>query len=531
MKKPTLHPLILSPLAMLLAACGGDSASPAGPASGAAYYQTKTPYQPQQDAASYEAAPAGYSAVFTQLVARHGSRGLSSLKYDAAFYNVWQKAAADGALTPLGERLGADILKLMKANALLGYGVAGISSPGYGNLSQTGIDEHKQLAARMLSRLSGYFSQVAANSASAPRQIVAVSSGVDRAKDSAAFFVQSIGAKSAALAGLITLPPAPAGYPDNAPAPQAAGSNRFLLYSHKLTPAKDLVSKAADPHYQTYQDSQAYQAYLESPTFLAKYGAIDTDARARTLARAVLERLFSKAFVDKIDNGSYTFANTGTFSYTSDDGKFTNTQTGDGKTTIKSLADAASVLYNLYAITPGMSNEGVPDFTQYMPAEAAQYQAYVQDYQDFYNKGPSYTESGALTYQYVQSLRDDFFNEVDAIVKGDLAHAAKLRFTHAEIIIPFASSMGLKNVMAQLPLSQSYTYDNSPWRGAYVSPMAANMQWDVYRDGKGGVLVKMLYNEKETDFKAACDGARYAADSHYYDYARLKACYGHVPAP
>lgn len=184
-------------------------------------------------------------------MARHGSRGLSSLKYDAAVYNVWQKAAADGALTPLGERLGADILKLMKANALLGYGVAGISSPGYGNLSQTGIDEHKQRAARMLSRLSGYFSQVAANSASAPRQIVAVSSGVDRAKDSAAFFVQSIGAKSAALATLITLPPAPAGYPDNAPAPQAAGSNHFLLCSHKLTPAKDLVSNPADPHYQT----------------------------------------------------------------------------------------------------------------------------------------------------------------------------------------------------------------------------------------------------------------------------------------
>ena len=33
--------------------------------------------------------------------------------------------------------------------------------------------------------------------------------------------------------------------------------------------------------------------------------------------------------------------------------------------------------------------------------------------------------------------------------------------------------------------------------------MAANMQWDVYRDASGNVPVKMLYNEKETDFQAA----------------------------
>ena len=146
----------------------------------ATYYQTKTPYTPQQDAATYEAAPAGYAPVFTELVARHGSRGLSSMKYDAAFYNVWQRAAADDALTPLGQKLGADILKLMKANALLGYGVDGITAPGYGNLSQTGIDEHKQLAVRMLARLPALFTQLGANAASAPRQIVTISSGVDR---------------------------------------------------------------------------------------------------------------------------------------------------------------------------------------------------------------------------------------------------------------------------------------------------------------------------------------------------------------
>jgi hypothetical protein len=36
----------------------------------------------------------------------------------------------------------------------------------------------------------------------------------------------------------------------------------------------------------------------------------------------------------------------------------------------------------------------------------------------------------------------------------------------------------------------------------------------------------MLHCERETDFKAACDDARYAPGSHLYSYDELKACYG-----
>ncbi|MES2260394.1 MAG: histidine-type phosphatase [Pseudomonadota bacterium] len=533
-----LPPFILCSLALALAGCGGSDPAPAAavpptpaPVDNTPYYQTKTSYLPQQDAATYEAPPAGYTAVFTELVARHGSRGLSGVKYDAAMYNIWQKAAADGALTALGAQLGPDILKIMKANALLGYGVDGIGTPGYGNLSQAGINEHKQLAVRMRTRMAALFDQVAANAAAAPRQIVLVSSGVDRAKDSAANFSKSLVAAAPALASLVTLPPAPAPYPAGAPVTQPAGTDRFTLYFHALKEATDKVVDPADPRYQTYQDSQAYQAYLLSADYQAKIAAIATDANAKVVARTLLERLFTKAFVDKIDNGTYKFANTGSYSFISDDGKFNPTVSGDGKTTVTSLVDAASMLYNLYVITPGMKNELNFDFTQYMPSAQAKYLAYLQDREDFYKQGPSFTESNGVTYKMAQGLEDDFFKEVDAIEKGQLTHAAKLRFTHAEIIIPFASKMGLKNVIVPLPKAENYSYDNSVWRGEYVAPMASNMQWDVFRNSAGKVLVKMLYNEKETDFKAACDGAKVTATSHYYDYTKLKACYQHVTAP
>ena len=46
-------------------------------------------------------------------MARHGSRGLSSIKYDLALYNLWKQAKAENALTALGEKLGADLEKMM----------------------------------------------------------------------------------------------------------------------------------------------------------------------------------------------------------------------------------------------------------------------------------------------------------------------------------------------------------------------------------------------------------------------------------
>jgi hypothetical protein len=183
--------------------------SQASSAASAEYYQTKTPYQPQQALASYEAAPQGFKPVYTQLLARHGSRGLSSLKYDLAVYNMWLQAQADGALTPLGAQLGPDVLALMRANFLLGYGVEGISKPGYGNETLLGIQEHQKLAKRLTQRLGGYWQQVADAAANAPRSIVTVTSGVDRAVDSGHYFVQGLLAAKPALATLVSYPAAP----------------------------------------------------------------------------------------------------------------------------------------------------------------------------------------------------------------------------------------------------------------------------------------------------------------------------------
>ncbi|MDZ5632299.1 histidine-type phosphatase [Janthinobacterium sp. GMG1] len=474
------------------------------------HYQTKTPYAPQQDPATYAAPPAGFQPIFTQLVARHGARGLTSMKGDAALYAMWQQAAAQDALTPLGRELGPDILVLMRANALLGYGVAGIESPGYGNLSQTGIKEQRQLAARMLARLPTLFAQIGQDAATAPRQLVTIHSGVDRARDSARFFTQSLLEHAPAVQPIL----------------QADGVNRFLLYAHKLAPQTDRVTDPAHPYYATYAASQAYQYYERTKQLHALMDAPARLPAAAMHARHVLERLFTPAFLAQL-NGGTSYADTGSYTFTSADGKLTRTMTGSGKTVIRSLNAAATQLYALYAIAAGMRHEVPVDFSRYMPAEDAHYYAYIADHEDFYQKGPATTESAGVTWRFALALRDDFFKEVDALAAGDLRHAAKLRFTHAEMIIPLASAMGLQQ---PLPASASYSYVENPWRGQTVAPLAANMQWDVYRNGDGQLIVRLLYNEKETPFQPSCDSARIAPGSVFYDYTGLKACYGHVAA-
>jgi hypothetical protein len=499
-------------------------------ASAEQYYQTKTPYQPRQSMASYQAAPQGYRAVYTQMLARHGSRGLSSFKTDLAFYNLWLQAEKDQALTPLGAQLGPDILQLMKANFLLGYGVPGISKPGYGNETMQGIQEHTGLAQRMVQRLPQLFRDApSASAAGKPRSIVVLTSGKDRAVDSGYFFARSLVAQQADLEPLLVYPAslAPRGESndDTRRDSRPAGTDRFLLYFHKLSSKQDKVADADDPLYPTYQASLAYQAWLKSDELRAREAAVMAQPQLAAAARAALARLFTPAFIAALDQGRYRIANTGSYSYTSADGKFSSTLDGDGDTQLKSAVDAALALYELYAAAADMRAEVSADFTRYLaPAQAAVFAA-SDDVLAFYAKGPGIAENGAVNFAMARLLLDDFLAEVDAIARGDLSHAAKLRFAHAEIVIPMAAILGLPGMAQQTPRAVMASHANNPWRGDLVAPMAANLQWDVYRNDAGRLLVRMLYNEKETDFKPACDGARLAPGSHFYEYAGLRRCY------
>ncbi|ENU59619.1 hypothetical protein L291_2963 [Acinetobacter guillouiae MSP4-18] len=512
---------------LFLTACNNDqddnSAVVVPPKADASLYlQTKQPYQPQQKLSSYEATPAGYRVVFTELVARHGSRGLSSIKYDLALYNMWLKAKQENALTPLGEQLGADLEAMMKANILLGYGVEGIRQYGYGNETSVGIKEHQGIADRLLQRLPQLFNQASQQG----KSVQIVSSGVDRAVDSAKFFTNELLKQQPSLKTAIT----PASYQSlnstSIPSIVDGGVNRFHLYFHSLNAQDDLANVKTDLDKTVYAASLKYQDFEENDVNLKqKIKELSADPNAQKIATEVLSPIFKTAFIQKIGQTGYSFSNSGSFTVTSPKGEQI-TEKGKGKNTIASAVDAAAYVYELYSITGGMQDElGATNFKKYMPIEAAKFYAQYNDANDFYSKGPSFDTGKAVTTDIAKSLKQDLFKQVDDVMSNTQKNVAVLRFAHAEIIIPLATSLELKGMMQSVPLTQTFNYSNSAWRGEDISPMAANLQWDIYQNSQGQTLLKMLYNEKEIAFKKDCDYARYKANSYYYDYLKLKQCY------
>nr|WP_174505981.1 histidine-type phosphatase [Acinetobacter sp. Marseille-Q1620] len=529
MNKTTLARLSLLSLGIaVLAACNDSSDSVTSkpvtpePTPESLYLQTKTPYLPQQKLDTYESIPNGFNPVFTELVARHGSRGLSSMKYDLALYNLWLQAKQENALTALGEKLGADLEAMMKANILLGYGVEGIRQYGYGNETSVGINEHRGIADRLLQRLPTLFNATDASG----KSIQVLSSGVDRAVDSAKFFSNELIKQQPALKKSIM----PASYTslsaDSNPNVADGGVNRFLLYFHSLTADDDLANIQTITQKQVYDASLAYQDFEENNAeLIEKLKQIKSDSRAQNIANEVLEPIFKNEFIQKLGKSGYTFSNTGSYTVIAPDGSKV-TEKGKGKNTIASAVDAAAYLYELYSIMGGMKDElATTDFSKYMPKNAAKFYAQYNDANDFYSKGPSFTAGKTYTTNIAQALKQDLFGQIDAVINKSQKNIAVLRFAHAEIIIPLATSLELNGTMQSLPSSQTFNYENSKWRGETISPMAANLQWDVYQNNQGLTLVKMLYNEKETSFKTGCDYARYKLNSYYYDYLKLKQCY------
>ncbi|GGS44681.1 histidine-type phosphatase [Streptomyces cinerochromogenes] len=290
-------------------------------------------------------------------------------------------------------------------------------------------------------------------------KIDVVSSGQGRAVDSGTAFTDALAGADPALEPLIG----------------PARTDKDLLYFHKA------AGGAA------YRDYIAHDQRLKDTL-----SRITGQPRTRQAARGILRKIFKDAFVERIGD-----------------------QVG-----------AAEAVYNLYAIAPAMSEESPGGagwgMERFVSRTDAAWFGYLGDAEDFYEKGPGFDDSD-ITYQMAGVLLDDLFRQVEAKRAGTSRLGAELRFTHAEEIIPLAALMGLPGSTEPAAPGEPYTYADNPWRGAAVSPLGANIQWDVFRKGDRW-LVRMLYNEKETAFRAGCRPV--AKGSAFYDLDELERCFG-----
>jgi len=85
-----------------VALSGGAASAHDAPQAGRHFYTTKTPYAPQQALNRYQRAPRGFAPIFTENVARHGSRAMTDSGDGDAVLAVLTAARFPGRAHPAG---------------------------------------------------------------------------------------------------------------------------------------------------------------------------------------------------------------------------------------------------------------------------------------------------------------------------------------------------------------------------------------------------------------------------------------------
>lgn len=464
-------------LALATAVACAVSPATALAADDSTYYSTKQHYEPQGSA--YAEAPAGFQQIYTSTVNRHGSRGLSSFKYDDLAQQMLEYAKEHGQLTELGEKLIPQVEAMIIVNKELAGGTG--QDAGYGNLTVVGREELQGIGQRNAQRNSALMNRIENDDL----KVKYISSGEDRANDSGWNFGKSwLSANPQLSDNLVD------GMEDGH---VTIETRTDLMYAHKDKNA---------PSYEKYSE------WKDSETLDSKVQEAYAKPASQTAARSLLDKIFTEDFIAGLEDGSISFV-----------GRKKEDKTVEG------IVDAALQFYNLYIIAPALAHEEKTPaegwiFDQYMDDASGPTFAYLLDVEDYYQKGPA-IEGQTVAYDNFEPLLKEMIQGVkDRADGGDIA--AEYRFGHAETIIPLAALLKLPGSEKGIPADELYSWENSDWRGDKVAPMGANIQWDAFQNEHGETLVRMLYNEKEVAFHDGCEPI--AEESTFYTIDELSEC-------
>lgn len=282
-------------------------------------------------------------------MARHGSRGLSSYKYDALLALMAQSAAENNYAGFVSPEVGKEFIN--NVNAITAANVGN----GYGMLSGQGAIQHQGIGERIYQRDADLF----ANAAKQGLRVSYQSSGEPRATESGENFKLGFDqASNGLLANAVVAP--------NNPADNNSGKNfdknTTTLYFHK-TDNPDGTQKTGEAK----ERAERYQQFVANDGGIAEAEEnVTNDPSMTTASHNLLSQIFTDDFLASIgkEEGQRIWYNTadGTkkgaanCAAGADPAKDANA-CGDAKKKIASEQDAAMDLYNLYIIAADMEQE------------------------------------------------------------------------------------------------------------------------------------------------------------------------------
>ena len=115
----------------------------------------------------------------------------------------------------------------------------------------------------------------------------------------------------------------------------------------------------------------------------------------------------------------------------------------------------------------------------------------------YYSFGIS-KEEGEYVSSIAKPLIEDFVAKADAALKPGRDRAADLRFGHDVGLLPLIGTIGISGMENRWKSSDVHEH----WFDFQMMPMASNLQMIFFKNRKGDVLVKFVYNDKETTIPA-----------------------------
>ena len=347
---------------------------------------------------NYSAAPEGYAITYTEMLARHGSRGLSSYKYDALLMKMAETAKAENGFVDkeTGEKFIKNLEAITAANV----------DNGYGMLTGQGAIQHQGIGERAYQRNKQLFDQAADG-----ETIEYESSGEARATESGENFKLGFdSASNGELANSYITPSNPTGQSTTG----IFNASPNTLYFHKVknpdgNPKENNPNNPED----AYDIAQRYEDFINADSVKSYIDAVEDYKKSEDISRDLLSTVFKTEFIDKIgtDKDHMWYNTIDGKPYDDEDENLIEDGTsdhyigncapnakpddkdacGEASKSIESVVDAAMDLYNLYIIAADMTEENAGshtfDFDQYFadidPTEGETF-AWILDAEDFY---------------------------------------------------------------------------------------------------------------------------------------------------
>lgn len=131
----------------------------------------------------------------------------------------------------------------------------------------------------------------------------------------------------------------------------------------------------------------------------------------------------------------------------------------------------------------------------------------------FYAGWANSAEMASEVATIARPLINDIIEKADEAMAENSPLAADFRFGHDTGLLPLVATIGINGMHEKWSAFSAHNH----WSSSEFIPMASSIQMVFYQNKKGDILVKLLYNEKETSIPALK-----AESGPYYSWPSLK---------